>query len=399
VQLETDADRLRLQALLRDLVALSAMPAAWIGREPLAVATGLVEALVEMLQLDFAFVRLSDPVEGRAVEATWGTASADFPAWLESHVETSAFPRNQLVPVMGATPAPGRGVVIPIGVSGAGGVVVAASERASFPTDVEQVLLSLAATGAATAFENARLIDERKRVAAELRDARDQLEAKVAERTTELALSRRRIVATSDEARRRIERDLHDGVQQHLVALQFQVRALIESTELGDDQRPQLDRIASAASEALDSLLEISRGIHPAILSDGGLGPALRALAGRSTVAVELEADIDRRLPEHVEVAAYYVVSEALSNVAKHARASRVQVVVVVEDAIVRMTVRDDGRGGATVGAGSGLVGLQDRVAAVGGTIEIASARGRGTSLVVELPIEAPPPTDAADVA
>jgi signal transduction histidine kinase len=137
-----------------------------------------------------------------------------------------------------------------------------------------------------------------------------------------------------------------------------------------------------------DELREISRGIHPAILSEGGLGPALRALARRSAVPVELDVHPERRLPEHLEVAAYYVVSEALTNAAKHAQASVVNVELDAHDAIVRLAIRDDGIGGADPAQGSGLVGLSDRIEALGGTLQVTSPAGSGTTLLIEIPLQ-----------
>ena len=205
----------------------------------------------------------------------------------------------------------------------------------------------------------------------------------------ELAASRARIVAASDQARRRIERDLHDGTQQRLVSLLLDLRAAEAAAppELSG-LRVQLGRVADGLATTLDDLREISRGIHPAVLSEGGLGPALKALARRSAVPVELDLRVDRRLPERVEVAAYYVVSEALANAAKHAHASVAFVQAQVGDGGLHLSVRDDGVGGATPGRGSGLVGLTDRVEALGGTISVASPAGRGTTLLVDLPVE-----------
>jgi signal transduction histidine kinase len=203
----------------------------------------------------------------------------------------------------------------------------------------------------------------------------------------ELAASRTRIVAAGDQARRRIERDLHDGIQQRLVSLVLDLRtaeAVVppELTEL----RAQLAGIADGLREALEDLRELSRGIHPAILSEGGLSPALKALARRSAVPVELDIDVEERLPEPIEVAAYYVASEALANTAKHARASVAHVELRAHNRRLHLSVRDDGVGGA-IADGSGLVGLTDRVEALGGTILIDSPPGDGTKLEVDLPI------------
>jgi signal transduction histidine kinase len=712
---ETDAEVLRLRAGLRDLVALSAIPAAWIGSEPPAVAAGLADALVGLLQLDFAFVRLSDPGGAGAVEVTRGRAWTSFPEWLEGHLARSApFPRKEVVADVGDDSARRRGFAVPVGVNGEGGVVAAASERSDFPTSMDQLLLSLAANHAAAAFQSARLIHERERAEEELRKARNSLEVKVAERTAELqvahdelralhrvatlvaegvrpqdlfavvaeqvarvvnvplvsvaryeldgaatecasfspegplfpvgkrwslegtnvlqlvrenceaariddysglegeivdavrragirstvgipivvagrvwgamvvstteqdplppgtearladftellataianaesrealhqlaeeqaalrrvatlvahgvrpddvfsavseevgrlfgtgtagvvrfdhdgpaivfvgvsknveavvpigtrwqlddalasaqvyrtgrsaridavdwstasgpvapagrrlgvvstvaspiivegrlwgtatisakeplpldaggrlekftelvataianadsraelAASRRRIVAASDQARRRIERDLHDGTQQRLASLGLAVR----NAEAGvpperGDLRGALDRIATGLADAVAELQELSRGIHPASLSVGGLGPALRALARRSAVPVELEVATPARFPEPVEVAAYYVASEALANATKHARASRVAVSLATRGGRLLLSVRDDGVGGADAARGSGLVGLADRVEALGGSVRVGSRPG-----------------------
>jgi signal transduction histidine kinase len=148
-----------------------------------------------------------------------------------------------------------------------------------------------------------------------------------------------------------------------------------------------LSRVAERLAGVFDELREISRGIHPAILSEGGLGPALTALARRSTVPVELDLHAERRLPEHVEVAAYYVVSEALTNAAKHAQASVVHVELEARDAIVQLAIRDDGIGGADPGRGSGLVGLRDRIEALGGRLEFTSPAGNGTTLLIQIPV------------
>jgi signal transduction histidine kinase len=209
-----------------------------------------------------------------------------------------------------------------------------------------------------------------------------------AESRAELTASRVRIVAAADDTRRRIERDLHDGIQQRLVSLGLDLR-VAQSTAAATDAElgRRLERVADGLGDALSELQELSRGIHPAILSEGGLGPALRALARRSAVPVELDVDLDTtRLPASIEVAAYYVVSEALTNAAKHARASVVNVDARAGDGRLHLVVRDDGVGGATVAHGSGLIGLSDRVQALGGTISVRSPAGEGTTLEIDLP-------------
>jgi signal transduction histidine kinase len=714
VHVESDAEVLRLRAGLRDLVALSAIPAAWIGSEPPAVAAGLADALVGLLQLDFAFVRLSDPGGAGAVEVTRGSAWTSFPEWLEGRLARSApFPRKEVVADVGDDSAQRRGFAVPVGVNGEGGVVAAASERSDFPTPMDQLLLSLAANHAATAFQGTRLVHERKRAEDELRKARDSLEVKVAERTaelhvandelnalrrvatlvaegvqpqdlfavvaeevarvvdvplvsvaryepdgtatecasfspagplfpvgrrwslegtnvlrlvrassaaariddyagldgeitvampivvaarlwgamvvsstgrlpegtearladftellatavanaesrealhqladeqaalrrvatlvaqgvrpddvfsavseevgrlfgtgtagvvrfdhdgpaivfvgvsknvegvvpigtrwqlddtlasaqvyrtgrsaridavdwstasgpvapagrrlgvvstvaspiivegrlwgtatisakeslpldaeerlekftelvataianadsrSELAASRRRIVAAADEARRRIERDLHDGTQQRLVSLGLAVRsAEADAPPDRGDLRGVLSRIALGLADAVAELQELSRGIHPAVLSSGGLGPALRTLARRSTIPVELDVATNARFPEPIEVAAYYVASEALANATKHAQASRVEVSVATRNRRLQLSIGDDGVGGADPARGSGLVGLTDRVEALGGSIQVRSRVGDGTHITAELPLE-----------
>jgi signal transduction histidine kinase len=204
-----------------------------------------------------------------------------------------------------------------------------------------------------------------------------------------LAASRARIVASADETRRRIERDLHDGTQQQLVSLILELRALEAkgSSDVGE-LRAQLARDAQGLVRVLEEVREISRGIHPAALSRGGLRPALTALARRSAVPVELDLRAAQRLPEHVEVAAYFAVSEALTNVAKHAQASVVHVELEANDSILRLAIRDDGIGEADPAQGSGLVGLSDRIEALGGTLQLASPGGHGTTLLIQIPIE-----------
>jgi PAS domain S-box-containing protein len=704
---DTNAEIRALRTVLRDLVALSAIPTAWVGREPAAVTAGLADALIDLLQLDFVFVRLCVPSVAGAVDVTRGKAWKAFPEWLEIHLaESGQLSGMEIIPDVDGGVESCHGVVIPVGVNGEGGVVAAACGRIDFPTEIDQLLLRLAANHAATAFQSATLVHERMRAEEELRKARDELEMKVAERTAELrrseaylseaqrlthtgtavlngatgevthssdehsrlygfdpeqgvpsfeefrqrvhpedragwaealkkgiseaasvegefrvvppqgplkhlraivhpvftargeleefvgtvvdvterkraeeehqaqlwflesmdaidraiqgtsdldqmmrdvldavlvifrcdrawllypcdpeadslrvpaertrpeyigalgagveipnepevahvsrsllasdgpvrfdpesdcalpselaerfgiksiiamavhpkvdkpyafglhqcsrprvwtpheerlfheigrrladaldtllmfrnlresqrklegsraelAASRARIVTAADETRRRIERDLHDGVQQRLVSLalaQRRAEAMVPP-ELRELQA-QLSRVADGLTGALEELQEISRGIHPAILARGGLAPALKTLARRSAVPVELEVRAKTRLPEPVERAAYYVVSEALTNTAKHAHASSVHVAVEARDGVLGLSIRDDGRGGADPTRGSGLIGLTDRVDALGGTIDVASPVGEGTTLLITLPIE-----------
>ena len=704
--IDTNAEIVALRTMLRDLVALSAIPTAWVGKEPAAVAAGLADALSGLLQLDFVFVRLCVPSAAGVVDVTRGEAWKTFPEWLESHPGGSGlFSGMEIIPDVGGV-EPCRGVVIPLGVNAEGGVVAAACGRIDFPTEIDQLLLCLAANHAATAFQSACLVHERARAEEELRIARDELEMKVTERTAELrrseaylseaqrlthtgtaaldgatgevthssdehsrlygfdpergvpsaeefrqrvhpadraswtealrrgikqaasvegdfrvvlpqgpvrhlraivhpvfaargeleefvgtvvdvterkraeeehqaqlwflesmdavdraiqgtsdleqmmgevldvvlvtfrcdrawlvypydpevdshrvriertrpeytgasgagmgipnemeaarpsqivlgssspvrfdpgsenalpaqlaerfsiksmiamavypkvdkayifglhqcsyprvwtpqeerlfheigrrladalntllmfrnlresqrklegsrvelAASRARIVTAADQMRRRIERDLHDGVQQQLVSLalaQRMAEAMVPP-ELGD-LKAQMSLVAEGLAGALEELQEIARGIHPAVLAQGGLASALRTLARRSAVPVKLQVRGETQLPEPVEVAAYYIVSEALTNTVKHARASAVHVAVEARDGILGLSIRDDGCGGADPTRGSGLIGLTDRVDALGGTIEMASPVGDGTTLLVTLPIK-----------
>jgi signal transduction histidine kinase len=204
----------------------------------------------------------------------------------------------------------------------------------------------------------------------------------------DLIASRARVVAAADETRRRIERDLHDGAQQQLVTLALGLRSAAERASADvTSLRTDVARFADRLTSVIDELREMSRGIHPAILSEGGLAPAVDALARRSTVPVELDVPIDRRFPDKIEVAAYYVISEALTNAAKHADASHVEISLDVEGERLHIAIRDDGVGGADPAGGSGLIGLKDRVEALGGTIVTASPPGSGTRLDVEIPL------------
>jgi signal transduction histidine kinase len=209
-----------------------------------------------------------------------------------------------------------------------------------------------------------------------------------AQNRAELITSRARIVTAFDEARRRIERDLHDGAQQHLLALALRLRSAAAPLD-SDEAGTEIQDVAAELIGVIDELREISRGIHPAILSSAGLRPALRALGRRSAVPVNTDVRIDGRLPEPVEVAAYYVVSEMLTNAAKHARASVVEVAAEASGGTLRLCVHDDGVGGADPRRGSGLTGLKDRIEALGGTFSVHSPAGGGTTVRCELPLMA----------
>jgi signal transduction histidine kinase len=209
-----------------------------------------------------------------------------------------------------------------------------------------------------------------------------------AENAAQLAASRARVMAASDQARRRIERDLHDGAQQRLVTLRLELRLLQASVPPSlPELSTRLDELADQVSGLLEELRSIARGIHPAILSEAGLGAALRALSRRSLIPVQLDFRAETRLPAAIEVAAYFVVSEALTNVIKHADASKVTITVEECCHSLLLTVQDDGVGGADPTCGSGLVGIEDRVEASGGTSKIASPPGGGTRLEVSFPL------------
>jgi PAS domain S-box-containing protein len=226
-------------------------------------------------------------------------------------------------------------------------------------------------------------ITERKAQEAEVH----RLNAELHDRLEDLAASRARIVAAGDVERRRLERNLHDGAQQRLVALSLALRVAL--AKLDSDPVAARATLAAAGDElalALAELRELARGLHPAVLSDRGLRAAVEMLAGRSPVPVEIAEVPDERLPEPVEAAAYYLIAEALTNVAKYAGASTVQVRVAASEETVVVEVADDGVGGADPASGSGLRGLADRVEALGGSLAVASPAGAGTSLRAEIP-------------
>jgi signal transduction histidine kinase len=255
-------------------------------------------------------------------------------------------------------------VAAPIKVAGRlwGAIIASSGRPRGFPPDTEERIASFAEL-VADALANA--------------DAREQL-----------AASRARIVEAGDAERRRLERNLHDGAQQRLVSLALCLREIEAKLDTEPDSARRA--LASARHElalALDELRELARGIHPAILSDRGLGPALEALVARAPVTAHIAEVPESRLPEPVEVAAYYLVAEALANVAKHAGATQATVRVTVTGERVRIEVRDDGVGGAQLGDGSGLRGLADRVEALGGRLQIDSPPGGGTAITGDIPL------------
>jgi signal transduction histidine kinase len=255
----------------------------------------------------------------------------------------------------------GVGAPITVGQSLWGAAIAASRTFKSFPRGTEEHLLGFTEL-AAVAIANTQ------------KDA-------------DLKASRARVVAAADEARRRIERDLHDGTQQRLVSIGLEVRAIEAEVPPGlDGLKAQLSGIVRELQGAIAELQEISRGLHPAILAKGGLPSALKSLARRSAVAVELNITAKRRLPEHVEVGIYYLISEALLNAAKHAHATVVRIDLTAGHEGVRVSVRDDGIGGADPKLGSGLNGLIDRIETLNGTLTVTSPAGEGTSLLAEIP-------------
>jgi signal transduction histidine kinase len=375
---ESRADLARLaeeQAALRRVATLVAR-----GAPQEEVFTAAVEEVGQLLPVEYVYLSRYEPDGTATSVAAWGPAVAHFPVgsrWIVEgkNVLTTMFKSGRPARMDDYADASGptgdtaraagcrSAVGTPIMVEGQLWGMIAGSTLEHMPAHTEARLASFTEL-VATAIANA-------------------------ESRTALAASRARIVAAADDARRRIERDLHDRAQQRLVSLGLELRAVQAAVPPQLDELARgLSRVADGLTNVFDELREISRGIHPAILSERGLEPALRALARRSARPVELNLRAKRRLPEAIEVAAYYVVSEGLTNAAKHAQASVVHVELEACDAIVRLAISDDGIGGADPADGSGLVGLRDRVEALGGTIELTSPVGIGTTLLIKIPLE-----------
>jgi len=369
------------QAALRRVATLVAR-----GEPPEAVFTAVLEEVGRLLPVDLANMCRYEPDRTETFVATWGTAGERFPvgsqwplegyslvglvfetgrpARLDRHDDSSSGPLGAAALEAGIRSAVGAPIIVEGNLWGA--ILAGSTLEQPLPADTEARLVSFTEL-VATAIANA--------------DSR-----------AELMASRARIVAAADEARRRIERDLHDGTQQRLVSLALAARTAEADVAAGrGDPRSYLARIAAGLADAAAELQEFSRGIHPAILSERGLGPALRTLARRSAVPVDLDLRTNARFPEPVEVAAYYVASEALANAMKHAQASRIEMSLATSDGSLLLSVRDDGIGGADPARGSGLAGLTDRVEALGGSIRLDSAAGAGTHLTVDLPLQYEP--------
>jgi len=218
-----------------------------------------------------------------------------------------------------------------------------------------------------------------------------------ADSRAQLAASRARVIAAGDDARRRIERDLHDGAQQRLVTLAVALRrAEPKIPKKLNELRADIARVAQGLKTAVEELRETSQGIHPAVLTEGGLVPALKALGRRSAVRVKLATTIEHRLPDQVEIAAYHTVSEAITNASKHAGATKLWVSMRLEDEVLHLSIRDDGIGGADPRRGSGLIGLADRIEALGGKLKVTSPPGGGTLIAAQLPIRTDSSVEAA---
>ena len=377
------------QAALRRVATLVARDAS-----PAEVFSEVAEEVGRLLGADIASLVRLEPGNTAILVAYWSEGEGDqvpigtrIPLEEESVTTTvlrtrrparadssegASGPIAVLVRRLGVTSTVGTPIVVGGRLWGA--MLVSSKQPGPLPTDTE-----------------ARLADFAELVATAIANA---------EARTELTASRARVVAAADETRRRIERDLHDGIQQRLVSLGLELRAA--QATVPPDRRELDDAMSHAVdglSEVLDDLHEISRGIHPAALSEGGLGPAMKALARRSAIPVELDTRLTTRLPESVEVTAYFVTSEALANTAKHAQASVARVEVRVDGDALHLSIADDGVGGANPARGSGLVGLTDRVEALGGTLTIRSPAGDGTTMLVELPVRdgEPPKTTPSD--
>jgi GAF domain-containing protein len=365
------------QAALRRVATLVAR-----GVPPEEVFAAVTEEAGRLLSVEYAALSRYEPDRGVTVVAVWGRTGHNVPVGNRlilggNNVGTLVFETGRPARIDNYVDASG-----PLGDVASGEGVGAA---AGTPIIVEGRRWGVMATYSAPgqplpADTEARLANFTELVATAIANA---------ESRAALMASRARVVAAADQTRRRIERDLHDGIQQRLVSLGLELRAAQAGVPLHlADLDGVLSRVADGLGSVFDELREISHGIHPAILSKGGLKPALNALCRRSAVPVELDLHADRRLPERIEVAAYYVVSEALTNAAKHAHASVVNVALHTDDAILQLTIRDDGIGGANLSQGSGLVGLSDRVEALGGTLQVASPAGKGTTLLITVPLE-----------
>jgi signal transduction histidine kinase len=367
------------QAALRRVATLVAQGAA-----PRELFAAVTEEAGRLLGADHASMARYGREDTVSVVASWGSATPAFPvgsqwslggqnlqttifetgraARIDDHAAVSAGPAGEVASKFGLRAAVG----VPVSVEGKlWGVMAVASRAGPLPTGTEARLAGFTEL-AGTAIANA-------------------------EAQSALTASRARIVATADATRRRIERNLHDGAQQRLVSLTLDVRAAQAAAAAGTvGVVQQLDKVAAGLGGALEELREIARGLHPAVLADGGLRPALKMLARRSPLPIDLDIQVEGRLPDPVEIAAYYTVAEALTNAAKHARATTADIKVTERDGILYVCVHDNGCGSADFTHGSGLVGLKDRAEALGGHLRMDSPPGAGTTLDITLPLDDP---------
>jgi signal transduction histidine kinase len=341
------------------------------------VFAAVAEEAGRLLHADYATMNRFGPDGTASVVASWTSTGAVFPVgsrWSSGgrNVNTLVFQTGRAARIDNYANASGRaaedaraiglraGLGVPVIAEGRlWGCMFVASRAASLPDGTEARLAGFTEL-AATAVANS--------------------EAQAA-----LTASRARIVATADATRRRIERNLHDGAQQRLVSLALNLRA----AQVGAPPRTseQLDQLATGLDGVLDDLREIARGLHPAILAESGLAPALKTLGRRSAIPVNLDIQVDRRLPEPVETAAYYTVAEALTNAAKHAHSTAADIQVAESDGTLHLRVHDNGRGGADFTHGTGLLGLSDRAEALGGHLRLESPPGAGTTIEITLPL------------
>jgi signal transduction histidine kinase len=399
------------------LVMLVVVPSRWFrasqpARRVLLPVLGLSMVLLVTLLLDALAIVTHAPA---AVQDFFDTAQLAVRALvpigfliglLRTRMARSAI--ADLVVELGETPEPARlrdalanalgdpSLAVAYWSTPAGAFVDAAGRRAILPADgsgrAVTILERDGAPLAAIVHDDALLHDPGlvASVASAMRLAveNERLQAEVEAQLGEVRASRARIVAAGDAERRRVERDLHDGAQQRLVSLALALR--LARNRIGDDGDPVvaagLDQALAEARGALSELRDLARGIHPQILTEAGLGPAVESLAGRAAIDVAVDID-DTRFPPAVEAAAYFVVSEALANVAKYAQATHSRVQCHEKEGRLVVEVSDDGLGGADAAAGGGLRGLADRLAAVDGTLEVVSPKGGGTHLLASIPL------------
>jgi signal transduction histidine kinase len=363
------------QAALRQVAVLVAQ-----GASPEEVFAAITREAGRLLGADRATMARYSPDGGETVLAAWDSAQPTIPVGTRwnlggRNMQTMVFQTGQPARIDDYASASGAvaeavrafglraAVGVPVSVEGRlWGVMVVASRAGPLPAGTEARLAGFTEL-AATAIANA-------------------------ETQSALAASRARIVATADATRRRIERNLHDGAQQRLVSLALELRAAEAAAAAGTgDLAPELDRLAAGLDGVLADLREIARGLHPAVLTESGLAAALKTLARRAAIPVSVNIQIEGRLPEPVGTAAYYTIAEALTNAAKHASATAAEVEVTAGEGVLRVRVRDDGRGGANFGDGTGLVGLRDRAEVLGGHLRLDSPPGAGTTLEITIPL------------